>query len=94
LLLALARGIGSIDIHVAKCLGAYTAGTIVCCFDLVVYSAYRDMGMSALGRSDDRKGIILFSANEGLSFANLTQSLGDFASTLFRKPISLLSYGS
>jgi hypothetical protein len=42
---------------------------------------------SALVRSDDREAIILFSANEGLSFANLTKSLGDFASSVFRKQL-------
>lgn len=35
---------------------------------------------SALGHPDDRKAIVLFSANEGLSFADLTESSGGFAS--------------
>ncbi len=49
---------------------------------------------SALARSDDRNAIILFSASAGLLFAKSTKASGDLASIPFRKPISLLSYGS
>jgi hypothetical protein len=34
-----------------------------------------------------------FSASAGLHFANSKKASGDLASILFRKPISLLSYG-
>jgi hypothetical protein len=49
---------------------------------------------SALGRSDDRNAIILFSTSVGLFLANSTNASGELASILLRKPISLLSYGS
>jgi hypothetical protein len=35
-----------------------------------------------------------FSASTGLHFANSKKASGDLASILYRKPISLLSYGS